>query len=110
MNQHVNRIQEAWEKQDSQIAATSLFRPGPANHEPYVDNGQEDLHTFLVKKIKNIQEKRSDPDEIFKYEHLKNFGEEKRQFKASTLTNIAQLKAMGPEHLENQFIDRLFKQ
>jgi hypothetical protein len=54
MNQQVTRIQQAWEQQDSQLAANSLFRPGPANHEPFVDNGQEDLHTFLVKKIKNI--------------------------------------------------------
>ena len=31
-------------------------------------------------------------------------------FKASTLTHIAELKGVGQETIENQFIDRLYRQ
>ena len=31
------------------------------------------------------------------------------KFKASTLTHIAELKSLGQEKIENQFIERLYK-
>ena len=34
----------------------------------------------------------------------------KFKFKASTLTHIAELRGQGQEQIENQFIERLYKQ
>lgn len=80
----------------------------------------EDLRDFLVKKIRDVQD-RSDPHVLDREigDTEKGFPKgdaqppsapSKFQFKASTLTHIAELKPLGQEKIENQFIDRLYRQ
>ena len=77
----------------------------------------EDLRGFLVKKIRQVQD-RSDPlllDRQIRHTQTELPQEEgesqkKLKFKASTLTHIAELKPFGQLKIENQFIDRLYRQ
>jgi len=77
-----------------------------------IDEANEDLHSFLVKKIKQVKD-RSDPSELYKIETSKQFKEDEDfsyKFKASTLTQIAEMRKVGRENIENQFIDRIFRE
>ena len=75
------------------------------------------MRDFLVKKIREVQD-RSDPLELDKeidtaqagFPKVEEMPAQKFNFKASTLTHIAELKTVGQETIENQFIDRLYRQ
>jgi hypothetical protein len=78
-----------------------------------------DLRRYLTTKIKSMQD-RSDPTNLTKDGKLTGAlpgpeedltGQKPRfQFKASTLTHIAELRAVGQEKIESQFIERLFRE
>ena len=77
-----------------------------------------DLRRYLTTKIKNIQE-RSDPSRLPDGKLTTDLaggaddflGPKPRfQFKASTLTHIAELRSVGQEKIESQFIERLFRE
>ena len=77
-----------------------------------------DLRRYLTTKIKGMQD-RSDPNNLkdgkltsaLAGQEEDLHGEKPRfQFKASTLTHIAELRAVGQEKIESQFIERLFRE
>lgn len=77
-----------------------------------------DLRRYLTTKIKSMQD-RSDPNNLkdgklpgaLAVEEEEADGQKPRiQFKASTLTHIAELRAVGQEKIESQFIERLFRE
>jgi hypothetical protein len=77
-----------------------------------------DLRRYLTTKIKGMQD-RSDPkslgngkltSELPAADEDQNGQKPRFQFKASTLTHIAELRAVGQEKIESQFIERLFRE
>lgn len=133
MQDAVKDIQHDWELEDQKIMAekqrfvaseaNSTQAYSQANGNPIMPEDLDlpvtDLRRYLTGKIRNIAE-RSDPnnlqDELLPG-HRKGLSEEfpgearpRIQFKASTLTHIAELKSIGQENIENQFIERLFRE
>lgn len=119
-NEHVRMIQEQWERQDhatrshqEDFKPKSLFRQSlKKRYEEAPPAEEQRLHSFLLSKIKHAQ-KRSDPHQLVALEAEKEALQQKEEaalkYQASALTHIAEFKHLGQEHIENQYIDRLFR-
>lgn len=77
-----------------------------------------DLRRYLTSKIKSMQD-RSDPKsldngkligDVQSLDESQEAQKPRFQFKASTLTHIAELRSVGQEKIESQFIERLFRE
>ena len=132
MNDQVRNIQNDWDRPHAGYAIGSMPQPPVTSATPDArfsefnarsgmqDAPVEDLRDYLVKKIREVQV-RSDPHVLDRQidatekDFPKGDGQppnapSRFQFKASTLTHIAELRPLGQEKIENQFIDRLYRE
>lgn len=120
-NQATREVQQQWSKRDAKPPKKtfneqpkSLFRQSVAAKFTTEQETNEDRQTFLVKKIKQSKQ-RTDalmlPQLYVEKTDTAAAADGKPfKFQASVLTHIAEFKKYGQEYIENQFIDRQFRE
>ena len=113
INETVKGIQNDWELEDQKILH------GKHNLKKHIQEAApiNDLTGYLTTKIQQVQERCHFED--LEKEKFAGVAPRKREapslensniFKASTLTHIAELRRHGQEKIENQFIERVYKE